>query len=361
MSSLKCTETELLKYDLSESTIWQRISTASRYPVSLFLEITHQCNLRCPHCCVAPHGDSVELTYSEIVNLFDQFIEMGGLVLTISGGEPTMRNDLIEIINAAVERRLVVLLKTNAVRLTEDDARKMAECGLYELNPSLYHTCPEKHDRFVGRAGAWNRTVAAMRAFKKAGRNVRASIMVMNWNIDAVIGLEQMCVDEGWRSTLDFRIALRRDGAREPVGYRTNPEKLIKTIERSAFLRHAMSKREQAPPSVNSTFCGIKNSLVIQPEGTVIPCVSLIGYILGNVRKNRLADIWRDSEDRRKAIPLRWGDSPHCVSCDLISDCHRCPANGFIEHGNFTTPSAYDCELAKVWREARLRLKKDDG
>jgi radical SAM protein with 4Fe4S-binding SPASM domain len=359
--STSCDANVFKERDFSSTEIWQRLLSKTPYPLAAVIEVTSRCNLRCPHCYLAPARADDELSTAELLGLLDQMADMGVLILTITGGEPTIRSDFFEILCGAVDRRFVVVLKTNAAGFTADDARKMAECGLHELNASLYHTSFEKHDRFVGRAGAWNRTVAAMRAFKEAGRNVRASITVMNWNLDAALDLEQMCVDEGWRYTIDFRIEPRNDGGLEPTRYRATPNQLVEIVCRSAFLKRRLEDRSASAPVPDAAMCGVDTGLVIKPDGAVVSCVSIAGLVWGKVRDKRLADIWRDSTGRRKALRLRWGDSPLCASCGLISDCHRCPATGFIEHGNFTTPSALDCELAEVWREARLRLQRDDG
>ena len=338
---------------------WRRLSEGHPFPLSAAYELTHRCDLHCPHCYVAPSQRGDELTTAEALGVLDQMAEMGVLVLAVTGGEPTVRRDFMEILRGALDRRFVVVLKTNAASLGDDEVRRMADWGLFELNASLYHTDSRQHDRFVGRAGAWEGTVAALRAFRGAGRNVRVSIMAMGWNLDAVIALEQMCESEGWRHAVDFRIEPRNDGSLEPARHRADANGLVDLVSRSAFLRRRLRPRADGASSAGPMMCGADTGLVIQPDGTVIPCVSLAGFRLGNVRDNKLAEIWRDSAERRAGLRLRWGDQPRCSGCDLLADCRRCPATGYIEHGDFTTPSALDCELAAVWREARLRLQRD--
>jgi len=359
--STSCDANALEDLDFASTEIWRRLSSKNPYPLTAAIELTSRCDLRCPHCYVARSRLGEELSTYELLALLDQMADMGVLVLTLTGGEPTIRVDFFEILRAAVERRFVVVLKTNAAGLDGERVRALADAGLHELNASLYHTCAERHDEFVGREGAWRSTVAAMRAFNSAGRSVRASIMAMDWNLDDIPALERMCVDEGWRYTVDFRIEPRNDGGREPTRYRAAATLLVEAIRRSAFLMRRLETPAVSAPTKDSAMCGARTGLVVEPDGTVIPCVSLTGFRLGNIREKRLERIWLESEGRRNELAVRYGDHPKCASCELLSDCRRCPATGFIEHGNFTTPSALDCELAAVWRETRRRVERDVG
>jgi radical SAM protein with 4Fe4S-binding SPASM domain len=348
---------EDLGYEATE--IWRRLSERHPFPLSAAIELTHRCDLSCPHCYVAASPAAPELTTAELLDVLDQMVGMGVIVLTLTGGEPTVRGDFGEILRGALDRRFVVGLKTNAANLGPGDARRMADWGLYELCASLYHTVPEEHDRFVGRDGAWRNTVAALREFKDAGRCARASIMVTSANADAVAELEELCDREGWRYTVDIRIEPRTDGGQAPARLRAAPPVLAETVCRSAFLRRRLEVGSAASISADAAMCGADEGLVLQPDGIVIPCVSLPGIVLGDVRRHRLTDVWRESAAIREKLSVRWRDVPRCTGCDLLPDCRRCPATGFIEHGDFTTPSALDCELAAVWREARRRLQRD--
>jgi len=349
-------------WDFASGETVRRLSEKNAFPMGVTLEITHKCYLTCPHCYLSKQNDEKELSTDEIVGILDQLAELGVLVLTFTGGDPLIRPDLFRIVQAAVERRFVVILKTSAAVMSVDQARSMAELGVYEMNVSLYHVSKEKHDRFVGREGAWNVSVAAMREFKRAGRNVRASIMVMGWNLDAILSLEEMCLFEGWKYTLDFRITPRTDGGAEPQEYQAQARELVRLAEQSIFFRRVISRRKKDDSTLRDCLpCGMANCVVLRPNGAVIPCILLPRLVLGDARQDRIAHIWKASAGLREKMKVRWGDQPKCAACDLISDCNRCPATGFIEHGNLTTPSALECKLAKVRREARLRLQKDDG
>ncbi|MCP4603974.1 MAG: radical SAM protein [Proteobacteria bacterium] len=345
---------------LGQLAICQRLLRNHPYPLFAGIELTHRCNLNCPHCYVPPNDIIQELLTDEIINLLDQLAEMGVITLTFSGGEPTVRSDLFDIIKAAVDRRFVVILKSNLARISCGDVEELARVGLYELNGSLYHLSPEAHDRFVGQSGAWQHTVDALRVFKAKGRNVSVALIAMNWNRDGIANLEDFCRAEGWAYSVDFRIEPRSDGDLSPTRYQAKPSDLVSVIENSHLLSKIAIRGGAFRPADDAQVCGMgRVSVVIRPDGTVIPCVSLPGITLGNIREKKLLDIWSASKIRKSVTNLRWGHQVKCAECEFIVDCRRCPATGFIEHGSLTTPSTLDCELAEVWHRARTRLEQD--
>ena len=83
-----------------------------RIPITGSLELTFRCNLRCQHCYVT-HGHQgipgqQELTTAEIKNILDQLVDEGCLWLLLTGGEPLMRRDFLEIYTYAKRKGLLV-------------------------------------------------------------------------------------------------------------------------------------------------------------------------------------------------------------------------------------------------------------
>lgn len=90
----------------------------------VLLEITNRCNLRCPVCfAVAGEGEERDLPLSEIEAQYDMLMESGGpFNIQLSGGEPTMRDDLAEIIALGMEKGFTFFqLNTNGIRIAKED------------------------------------------------------------------------------------------------------------------------------------------------------------------------------------------------------------------------------------------------
>src|SRR3990170_1757997 len=87
----------------------------------------------------------------------------------LTGGEPLLRRDILEIIQRAAERELWVVVGTNGVRITENLAGRLAEAGARGLSLSLDALDPDRHDRFRKVRGAWRNTVEGAEILSRTG------------------------------------------------------------------------------------------------------------------------------------------------------------------------------------------------
>ena len=87
----------------------------------------------------------------------------------LTGGEPLLRRDILEIVRRAAERGLWVVVGTNGVRITENVARRLAEAGARGLSLSLDALDPDRHDRFRKVRGAWRNTVEGAEILNRTG------------------------------------------------------------------------------------------------------------------------------------------------------------------------------------------------
>jgi MoaA/NifB/PqqE/SkfB family radical SAM enzyme len=131
-------------------------------PLSVHLDVTYRCNERCEHCYLE-HDDHGEMTTPEIRGLLAQLEQSGVFFLTISGGEPLVRRDCFEILEVARSLGFNVKLKTNAVLIKEQEARKLRALGVEQVQISVYSDRPEVHDAITKVPGSLQRTVAAIR------------------------------------------------------------------------------------------------------------------------------------------------------------------------------------------------------
>lgn len=342
-----------------QTKILDRLLQKTDFPLYATIELTSRCNLKCPHCYMVPSNINKELKTSEVLDVFDQMAEMGVLILTLTGGEPSTRSDFFKLIQAAVDRRFVVILKTNSALLDENDVRKMYDIGLFEINVSLYHCDRAKHDAFVGQNGAWERAVSALRVFKSLGGRVRVASMVMSWNVDDALNIEQFFLNEGWPHTFDFRILPRKDGDSSPSFQQADPPSIRKVARQIGSLIETVTAA-RTTPDPEGIVCGSgRVSICIQSNGDVTPCLAMSSVVLGNIRDQSLKDIWSESPLRKIFSALKWGDSQKCLGCKTSAYCHRCPATALFEHGDISQCSSQDCRLAKVWRDIRTDAAAD--
>jgi AdoMet-dependent heme synthase len=149
-------------------------------PYVISWNLTYRCNLACEHCYLDAGGtplvttenfaDRSELGTEECFRVIDEIAAFAPECLTIlTGGEPLLRRDILEIVQRAAERGLWVVVGTNGVRITENLARRLAEAGARGLSLSLDALDPDRHDRFRRVRGAWRNTVDGAEILNRAG------------------------------------------------------------------------------------------------------------------------------------------------------------------------------------------------
>jgi AdoMet-dependent heme synthase len=149
-------------------------------PYVVSWNLTYRCNLACEHCYLDAGGkplvdaesfaDRSELGTEECFRVIDEIAAFAPESVTIlTGGEPLLRRDILEIVRRAAERGLWVVVGTNGVRITENLARCLAEAGARGLSLSLDALDPDRHDRFRKVRGAWRNTVEGAEILNRTG------------------------------------------------------------------------------------------------------------------------------------------------------------------------------------------------
>src|SRR5262245_42629968 len=120
-------------------------------PLAVHLEVIAACNLSCTHCFAGelPRNQH-PLSVREMAELFADLARLGSFRLGLTGGEPLLRKDLFEILDAATDAGLHPCLTTNALLLTEEIARELGRRPLVWLNVSLEGPTAEVNDAVRG-------------------------------------------------------------------------------------------------------------------------------------------------------------------------------------------------------------------
>lgn len=272
------------------------------------------CNQKCLHCYAAnqPLGAVKELDTDQWLAVIQKCRAAGIPQLTFTGGEPTMRNDLVSLVHAA--QWFVTRLNTNGRMLTRALCRELADASLDSVQVTLYSADEAIHNTLVGAPG-YADTISGIRNAVEAGLNVSINTPLCSLNQDYTATL-------ALANSLGVRYATC-SGLIPTGGAETDPSKATRLTPEAltAVLRPAMAYAEQNHMEINFTSpgwlpdavlldlgftqvpsCGAcLSNMAVAPDGTVLPCQSWLreGAGLGNILHDPWHKIWNVPACRR--------------------------------------------------------------
>ncbi len=315
-------------------------------PMGVHLDITYRCNERCVHCYL-DHDDHGEMTTAEIKDVLDQLAEAGTFFLTLSGGEVLMRRDFFEILEHARRLLFNVRVKTNGVMIRTQEAQRLRELGVEQIQISIYSHRPEVHDAITKLPGSLKRSVAAIRFLKSQGLKVTIANVLMTANMRDHAGVQALARELGVTYTLDPTITPKMDGDTSVLRLRIPGSELNAVFHNKDLVGNVEEFCAPPPPPGDDIMEGYPCSAghtaaYITPYGDVFPCVQF-PLPSGNVRRQKFMDIWRDSPALNEVRSIRAKDLPVCSTCNHVGTCTRCPGLAYME-GSMRGPSTADCE-----------------
>lgn len=267
------------------------------------------CNQKCVHCYAAGqvHAEEKELTTEEWKKILVNLREAGIPQVTFTGGEPTMREDLVELVDAA--QWFMTRMNTNGILLTEELCKQLMDASLDSVQITFYSADEVIHNQLVG-AEQYKRTVSGIENALKAGLSVSINTPLCTLNRDYVKTLEFLHKKGILYVTCSGLITTGNAEKKESEKLQLSTEEL-KEILRDAVeyaYSHGMEISFTSPGWVENSFCeelGIMSptcgaclsNMAITPSGNVVPCQSwLSGETLGNVLADSWESIWNHPE-----------------------------------------------------------------
>src|SRR5215471_9743553 len=161
--------------------------TACRRPILVHFEVTLRCNARCSFCDYWTTEASARA--SELKSFAEAARFFNPMLVTFTGGEPTLRRDLEDLVagvNRAIRLKYVTLI-THGAMLTAERARSLWDAGINQFNISLDYL-DERHDAARGIPGLGAKILAAIPAMQSMGvDNIRFNTVIKNDNLDQIM------------------------------------------------------------------------------------------------------------------------------------------------------------------------------
>lgn len=338
----------------------------ARCPFLVIWETTRSCGLACRHCRAdAIFGrDANELSTDEGKNLLDQVAEMGTPIVILSGGDPLNRPDLEELVAYGKQRGLrvgTIPAATSAV--TRERIAALAEAGLDQIAFSLDAPTAELHDGFRGTPGAYEITQTAVGWAHEVSLPVQINTCFAAWNLAYLDQMIEQISELGvvfWE--VFFLVQTGRAQAMQGISaeqfedifdrlYRLNAEVdfIIKLTEAPHYRRFVMQREEdrERVRHIVARPRGVAGSIGMSPEavnsGKGFLFVDHLGEICpsgflplsgGNVRRDGVADVYRDSRLFRELrdFSLLKGK---CGECEFRRTCSGSRARAWAVTGDY--------------------------
>ena len=273
---------------------------------------TWHCNQKCLHCYAAgqPMGEMAELSTEEWKTVLQKLRAANIPQVTFTGGEPTMRSDLVELVQAA--EWFVTRLNTNGRLLTPQLCRDLYNASLDSVQVTLYAADADAHNALVGAPGFAD-TVAGIRCAVEAGLIVSINTPLCSLNRNYAETL-RFAHSLGVRyATCSGLIPSGEALGDDSRATRLSGEELTDILREAAATASALGMEldftspgwldEETLRSLGLHLipsCGAcLSNMAIAPDGAVVPCQSWLGGVtLGNILTDEWADIW-DTETCR--------------------------------------------------------------
>ena len=280
------------------------------------------CNQKCIHCYAAEqeHAEEEELSTEDWLKILSILKEEKISQVTFTGGEPTMRDDIPELLKDA--RWFVTRLNTNGVRLTPEYCAALKEADLDSMQITFYSCEKEIHDELVGTPN-YEKTVDGIKNALAAGINLSINTPLCKTNRD-------------YKKTLEFLRELgvryvtcsgliQTGNAKEEPSQETilSEDELYEVLKESTEYVYAnkmeisftspgwISDEKLHELGLTAPSCGAcLSNMAITPSGNVVPCQSWLSEEpLGNILTGSWKKIW--NSDRCKKIRMTSAKMEH--------------------------------------------------
>lgn len=262
-------------------------------PQSVCLAATYRCQCRCSHCYAAAkeREKSDELSTEETRKVIDELKAVGVIHLNITGGEPLLREDLLDLIAYAHAQGLITRIATNGYLLTRERVAAMRRAGLNQCGIAIDDADPDTHDRLRGLPGLFERAVGGFRLLHEFGIESRLMTYACRANMpqgmERILNMARRLRIKSVHINFPYASGLWAESSEEMF----SPDDLnrLRTFQR--FMKSPLVLLEF--PTPRSWCLAAKKSFAyINTAGDVTPC-PVVPYVLGNVREEPFGSIWK--------------------------------------------------------------------
>lgn len=374
-------------------------------PFQVVWNVTRACNLKCKHCYeVAGIRTSDEMTTDDALSCIDTLADAGIVFLALSGGEPSLRPDILTLIRHATDSGIYVAMATNGTTLSKvGRVLELKEAGLKFVQISLDGASEETHDSFRGVPGTFGKTVQGIRNCVDEGLFVEVAMTVTRHNLAELPDTVQLCksLKVRWFMVYNFVPVGRGSAIRESDLTPGEREKMLHDIlgmilskstsedmdilttapqlgrvarmaateacaysyqsSEGLYPTHFFNARLPEQMRELSKFiggCGAgRFYLTVEPNGDIYPCVFFPHtpkVRVGNILRDDFQKLWNENQvlnDLRNKDLLKGA----CGTCEDRYVCGGCRARAMQYFNDYHAPDPGCIRNLAFWKALRAR------
>jgi MoaA/NifB/PqqE/SkfB family radical SAM enzyme len=288
-----------MKLDVLTKDLRFATGVLTQKPFSCLIQVTNRCNLKCSFCDFWPNPAPLkdELTLADFERLASELSELGCFLVSLEGGEPFVRKDIVDIVRAFSKRHIAALF-TSGWFVTEENARALWAAGLTHISVSIDFLSAAEHDGKRGLVGTTDRAWRAVDILRNTAPrggsqvNVISVLMEANWRDMEALFQKSAVHGVGHQITLLSTEGTRRgknDDRVPPPGIAKHMTALFDRYQHVRFFREYFEHMDaflaqQALPTCRAGVQGFN----IDHVGNVAACIERIGAPVGNVKTESL-------------------------------------------------------------------------
>ena len=368
-------EIDLKQKDLSKKIPQTPVKEKLQIPYAVLCELTHRCPLSCPYCSnpVELEMKSREIDTETWKKALSEAVKIGILQAHFSGGEPTARKDLEELIQHAASIGLYTNLITSGVLVTEERLKKFYDAGLDHVQVSIQDTDPENSEKIAGYKGHAKK-LHTCGLIRKVGLPLTVNAVMHRQNLHNLKNMIDLAVELDAERLEVAQVQYYGWALKNQTAFLPTKEQLdnaTEIVEEARIRLKGILAIDYVVPDYyakrpKSCMGGWgRQFLNITPAGKVLPChaaESLNFLEFDNIKDKPLSWIWEHSEAFNRFRGTSWMPEP-CQSCDRREidwgGC-RCQAFALTGNENATDPTCEFSPYRNVLDEPLANVGKEE-
>ncbi|MCD1653516.1 radical SAM protein [Treponema zuelzerae] len=324
---------------------------------SIHIEITSVCNERCIHCYIPNEFKNHHMDLALFNRIVEESTEMKVLNFTLTGGEPMLHPNFLEIISTCKKRNISMNILSNLTVLSEEILDEIKSNPLISIQASLYSIDPDVHDEITTVKGSCSLTKNAIKKLVDNNVNIQISCPILKQNVHCYLDVINWAREMNINVSSDHNLLGKYDSNTDNLDCRLdyedirNIQKNISYTDRSDLEKDIEEKKAL---SMDDAICSVcRYSFCVSEKGTVYPCAGWQNCVIGDLNKSTLSQIWYESKEISYLRNLKIKDFKKCLGCEDRIYCSICMARNANENKSHDPMqvSKYHCDLARLKKE----------